>query len=151
MRRRSFFAMQIIMDINFLGYHYMRYNYWPYCKFSCKLLVLYSLYFHKFALNHKISFPSFTHGFGVQTLHCTHNTFSRCLRRVFISLSNYVYIFSDILQMFLACTVVGQTIMFAKWLSTYMHSLFSFVWSFFGKNTPFIKPSFCIFLQSFFF
>ena len=47
-----------------------------------------------------------------------------------------MYIFSDILQLFFACTVLwsGQTIMFAKWLSTYMHSLLSFVWSLNGKT-----------------
>ena len=45
------------------------------------------------------------------------------------------------------CAVVRQTIMFAKWLSRYMHSLFSFVWSFYGKThqafASFLPLSFC--------
>ena len=104
-------SCKIIMDIKFLGYHYMRYNfldhYWPYCKFSCKLLVLYHCTFNSpICFKSQDFFSSSTHGFGVQNLHYTH-TFSRCLGK-FIFHFRIMYIFSDILELFccMHCAVV---------------------------------------------
>ena len=81
-------SCKIIMDINFLGYHYMRYNfldhYWPYCKFSCKLLVLYHCTFDSpFCFKSQELFSSITHGFGVQI--CTPHIHSRCLRKFLLN------------------------------------------------------------------
>ena len=81
-------SCKIIMDINFLGYHYMRYNfldhYWPYCKFSCKLLVLYHCTFDsQICFRSQELFSSITHGFGVQI--CTTHIHSGYLRKFLLN------------------------------------------------------------------
>ena len=88
----------------------MRYNfldhYWPYCKFSCKLLVLYHCTFNSpICFKSQDFFSSSTHGFGVQNLHYTH-TFSRCLGKCIFHFRIICTFSQTSWNYFVACTVL---------------------------------------------
>ena len=143
-------SCKIIMDINFLGYHYMRYNfldhYWPYCKFSCKLLVLYHCTFDsQFCFKSQELFSSITHGFGVQI--CTPHIHSRCLRKFLLNVQIVCTFSQTSCNCFLHALCCGQADNYVCKMIVYMHSLFSFVWSFYGKThqafASFLPLSFC--------
>ena len=107
----------------------MRYNfldhYWPYCKFSCNLLVLY----HHCTFNSPMCFKSqdffSTHIMALVYKFCTTlHTYIFKVSENFLFNFRIMYIFSDILQnCFVACTVVWTDNYLCKMI-VYMHSLF---------------------------